>query len=246
MELIKQFGDRTAMKIVIISLLVLSMYLLPVRGLAQQSSNAPVATQAQSLGDIARKNQADKAAAAKANPVSVPVHELQGNSLQQEISIPKTEESVSSALEQFRHIGKDELGTAILKIANANVDFPNRRDWEQSLFEAKKEWQDQVDRMMAHKDSNQSVKNSEIGLTRKAQLNFESIRRDGIEQARAVNDPVLRAHLRYEDWARLCISQPGLSLGIRPFAGMTGSDMKAQCWAALENFKNQMQEEGTW
>ncbi len=56
------------MKVAIISLLLSSTFLLPARSDAQQSSNDPVAAQARSLGDIARKNQADKAAAAKANP----------------------------------------------------------------------------------------------------------------------------------------------------------------------------------
>jgi hypothetical protein len=135
-------------------------------------------------------------------------------------------------LEQFRHIGKEELGTAILKMANADVEFPSRRDWEQSLFEAKQEWQDQVDRMMAHQDSNQSVKDTGIGLTRKAQLNFESVRKDGIQKARAVSDPVLKAHLQYEQQLDSC--------------KQTSGDCTTSCLYNAEMFKYQMQREGAW
>ena len=143
-----------------------------------------------------------------------------------------TQESTNGTLEQFGHLGKEELGAAVLKMANANVDFPNRKDWEQRLFDAKQAWLNQLDRMMAHKDSNQNVKETEIGLTRNAQSNFENVRRDGIEQARAVNDPVLSAHKEYERRLDFCKQASG--------------DFLLTCLNAANDFKYQMQRDGIW
>src|SRR5271156_1215929 len=64
----------------------------------------------------------------------------------------KSPESTSETLRKFRLLGKEELGAAVLKMSSIDVDFPNRKDWEQSLFDAKQAWMLQVDRMTAHKD----------------------------------------------------------------------------------------------
>lgn len=86
--------------------------------------------------------------------------------------------------------------------------------------------------LMAHKDSNQSVKDTEIGLIRKAQLNFESIRNDGIQQARGVTYPFLKAHMEYEQRVDSCQQASG--------------DCVVSCLYSADLFKYQMQTEGTW
>ena len=83
----------------------------------------------------------------------------------------KTQEgSASETLEKFRLLGKEDLGTAVLRRGNApNVDFPSRKDSEERLFEAKQTWLNQVDRMVAHKDSSKDSQNTEIRLAQGAQ-----------------------------------------------------------------------------
>jgi hypothetical protein len=144
----------------------------------------------------------------------------------------KATESASSQTADFRRMDPDELGTAVLKMANANVDFPERRDWEQRLFDAKQAWLDQVDRVEGHKDSNQSVQDTENSLARKAQLNFERIAGEGIRQARAMHDPILKAHLEYQRKLDSC-------------QGMSG-DLLSTCLYGADAFKHEMQNKGTW
>ncbi len=77
-----------------------------------------------------------------------------------ESTVPLTgiQESASETPQKFRLLGREELGAAVLKGHNApNVDFPDRKDWEQKLFGAKQAWVDQVDRMVAPKDTNNYV-----------------------------------------------------------------------------------------
>lgn len=149
-------------------------------------------------------------------------------------SIPdKIPDSASSTLEKFRHLGKEDLGAAVLKMANApDVDFADRRNWEQRLFEAKQAWLDQLERMEGHKNSSKDVRDTEIRLTQGAHSNFERIAGEGIQQARAVNDPKLKAHLQYEKQADFC-------------RGATGAFLQ-QCIATLDRIKSQAQQEGNW
>ena|SRR3989304_5067252 len=201
---------------------------------------------AQSLGEVARKNRPKSTDTTTKRVWTTDDFPSTGYT-GAPVPLAETPESASSTLQKFRSLGEEELGAAVLKMANApNVDFPDRKNWEQKLFDAKRAWLDQADRMMAHKDSSKATRDTELRLTQGAQQNFERIAGGGIQQARALNDPTLRAHLRYNDWSRLCASQPGISPGMRPFRGMTTADMQAQCWDNLEAFKNQMQEEGTW
>lgn len=145
----------------------------------------------------------------------------------------KTTDSASSTPEKFRHLGKENLGAAVLKMANApDVDFADRRNWEQRLFEAKQAWLDQLERMESHKNSSKDVRDTEIRLTEGAQSNFERIAGEGIRQARAVNDPKLKAHLQYEKQADFC-------------RGATGAFLQ-QCIASLDRIKSQAQQEGNW
>jgi hypothetical protein len=146
----------------------------------------------------------------------------------------KTQEgSASETLEKFRLLGKEELGTAVLRRGNApNVDFPSRKDWEERVFEAKQTWLDQVDRMVAHKDSDKDSQNTEIRLAQGAQKNFERIAAEGVLQARAVNDPALKAHLQYQRQQEFCKQTTG--------------DLLEKCLASLDQLKWQMQREGIW
>jgi hypothetical protein len=144
-----------------------------------------------------------------------------------------SQESASETLRKFLSLGKEELGAAVLKLANApDVVFFDRRNWEQKLFEAKQAWLDQVDRMVAHKDSAKDAQDEEIRLARGAQKTFERIAHDGIQQARAVNDPVLKAHLQYQRQLDFCKQTTG--------------DLLQKCQDSLDQLKWQMQREGTW
>jgi hypothetical protein len=139
----------------------------------------------------------------------------------------------TETLEKFRLLGKEELGAAVLKIANApDVDFPNRRDWEEKPFAAKRAWLDQLDHMEGHKGSSQDARDTETRLAQGARLGFERISREGIQQARAVNDPVLKAHLEYQRQLDFC--------------GQTTGDALRSCLASVDKLKWQMEREGTW
>jgi hypothetical protein len=152
-----------------------------------------------------------------------------------ESTVPLTgiQQTASETLQKFRLLAKEELGGAVLKAHNApNVDFPDRKDWEQKLFEAKRAWVDQVDRMVAHKDTNNYVLGPEIVLAEKAQENFERIVEEGTQWARAESDPRLKAHLQYERQLGVCNRSTG--------------SFQDKCLARLAEFKFQMGQEGVW
>jgi hypothetical protein len=144
--------------------------------------------------------------------------------------VPKSDAEV---LRQFKSLGKEDLGTAVLKLAGApNADFPDRRNWEQRLFEAKQSWIDQVDRMEAHKDSSKAAQEEEIRLAEGAQQIFDRISSEGILQARATKDPALKSRLDYQRQLDFCIHVSG--------------EAHDRCMAALEQLKWKMQKEGIW
>jgi hypothetical protein len=121
----------------------------------------------------------------------------------------------------------------VLKMANApDVDFPNRTDWEERLFAAKRAWLDQLGRMEGHKDSSHNARDTETRLTHGARLCFEGISGEGVQQARAVNDPVLKAHLDYQRQLDFC--------------RQTAGDFLRRCLASVDELKWQMEREGTW
>jgi hypothetical protein len=113
-----------------------------------------------------------------------------------------------------------------------DVEFPDGRDWEQHLFEAKQAWMDQVERMIAHKDSSKDAFDTEIRLAQGAQQNFERVAEDGVQQARAVNDPKLKAHLQYQKQLDFCQQTAGETLH--------------NCLASVDQLKWQMEREGIW
>jgi hypothetical protein len=83
---------------------------------------------------------------------------------------PATPLSDSEILRQFKLLGKEELAAAVLKRAGApNADFPERKNWEQRLFDAKQSWVDQVDRVEGHKDASKASEEDEIRLALGAQ-----------------------------------------------------------------------------
>jgi len=187
---------------------------------------------AQSIADVARKNQT-KDAHVTAKRVWTSDDFPSTGEKESTVPLSKTPESASETLREFRSLDKEELGAAVLKMASApDVDFPDRRNWEQKLFEAKQAWIDQVDRMMAHKDSSKDVLDTEIRLTQGAQSSFERISGEGIQQARAVNDPALKAHLQYRRQMDFCRQTTG--------------DLLHSCLASLDELKWKMQREGIW
>ncbi len=156
----------------------------------------PVANAQDSLAEAARKNRPkDVQVTAKRTWTN---DDIQPTSQTASFSsaITETKESDSETLRKFRNLDKETLGAAVLKSGDApNVEFPNRRDWEQRLFEAKQAWLDQVDRMVGHKDSSKYSQEEENRLALGAKRIFERISSEGVTQARAVNDPILKAHL---------------------------------------------------
>ncbi len=191
----------------------------------------PAATTAQeSVADAARKNRSKDQTVTKrvwTNDDVAPASSPEPN-LKQE-----TKENVSATLERFRMLGRYDLGVAVLKRAGApDLDFPKRRDWEQKLFDAKQAWIDQVNRMYAHKDANQASLDEELRLAVGKQRIFEHIEAEGIEQAKAVTDPVLKAHLAYKRQLDSC-------------TGATGQ-YREMCDEALEQMKSKMRREGIW
>ena len=144
-----------------------------------------------------------------------------------------TQESAEAAIRQFRSLDQSEIGAVVLKQANApNGTFPDRKDWEQRLFDAKQAWIDQVAPLDAHRDANKYVQDEELRLADGAQRNFYRIANEGIERARAVNDPILKAHLEYQRRLDFCKS-------------MTG-DLYLRCVDGADTFKRQMQRDGSW
>jgi hypothetical protein len=152
----------------------------------------------------------------------------------EELALQKeTPESASAALHKFRMLGKEELGAGVLQQAGApNVDFPNRKDWEQRLFEAKQAWANQIDRMEGHKDASQASQEEELRLAVGKQRIFERMRAEGVEQARAEKDPVLKARRAYKRQEDFC--------------KQTSGDLRDRCEIGLDQLKLKMQREGIW
>jgi hypothetical protein len=187
---------------------------------------------AQSVADAARNNRPNDA---QVTTQRVWTDDDFPSSGKQDSPAPteKQETSASETLQQFRLLGKEDLGAAVLKVAHApDVVFPERKDWEQRLLDAKQAWVSQVDRMEGHKDSSKESQDTEIRLAQGAQQNFERIEEEGIEQARAVDDPKLKAHLDYQRQLEFCKQTTG--------------DMLQKCLASLDQLKWQMEREGTW
>jgi hypothetical protein len=185
-----------------------------------------------SAADAARRNREKNAQTA---PKKVWTNDdlPPANGLEPPSNAAGTQESDSEILRQFRLLSKEELAAAVLKRAGApNADFPDRKDWEQRLFEAKQSWMDQVDRMEGHKDSSKVTQEEEMRLAQGAQRIFDRIAGEGILQARAVNDPALKARLDYKRQLEFCMHVSG--------------EAHDTCMAALEQLKWKMQKEGTW
>jgi hypothetical protein len=192
----------------------------------------PVALKSQdSVADAARKNRSKDQTVTKrvwTNDDVASASSTEPNTPQKE-----TRESESATLERFRMLDGHELGVGVLRKAGApDVNFPNRGDWEQRLFEAKNAWSDQVDRMVAHKDSSKASQEEELRLAVGKQRIFERTEAEGIEKAKAETDPVLKAHLVYRRQQDSCI-------------GATGK-YRDMCDEALANMRSKMQQEGIW
>jgi hypothetical protein len=189
-------------------------------------------TSSLSLGDVARKNRTNDAQATGKR-----IWTSDDFSLAEERATTASTETdqadATATLQKFRLLGKEELGAAVLKMSNVpDVDFPTRKDWEERLFAAKRAWLDQLDRMESHKDSSQDARDTETRLAQGARLNFERISQEGIQQARAVNDPALKAHLEYQRQLDFCKQTTGNAL--------------QSCLASVDKLKWQMEREGTW
>lgn len=192
----------------------------------------PVSLRSQdSVADAARKNRSKDQIGAKRVWTNDDI--ASENSTEPDGPKKETKENVSATLERFRMLDKYDLGVAVLRQAGApNADFPKRRDWEQKLFDAKQAWIDQVNRMDAHKDSSQASQQEELRLAIGKQRIFERIEAEGIEQARAETDPVLKAHLAYKRQQDSC-------------TGATGQ-FRDLCDQALAQMRSKMQQEGIW
>lgn len=152
-------------------------------------------------------------------------------------------QSPTGALDEFRNLSSEELGAAVLKMAEADVNFPGRGNWEQRLFDAKQAMVDQAERLEGHKDANLDVQRQEIQNSQDATTKFKAIAGEGIQKAKAESDPKLKAHLQYEEWASQCSQYSSSVQTVGPNAGVNASE---ECYAGLTNFKAQMQQEGTW
>jgi ABC-type phosphate transport system auxiliary subunit len=185
----------------------------------------------ESVADAARKNRSKDQIVNKRVWTNDDIGSA--NSTEPDASKKETKESVSATLERFRMLDRYDLGVAVLRQAGApDVVFPKRRDWEQKLFEAKQAWIDQVNRMEGHKDSSEASQQEELRLARGKQRIFEQVKAEGIEQARAETDPVLKAHLAYRRQLDSC-------------TGATGK-FRDLCDEALAQMKSKMQQEGIW
>jgi len=188
-----------------------------------------------SIADAARKNRAKESKESNATPKRVWTNDDVASASGVEGTTPKKEttESITETLRQFRILGKDELGAAVLKQAGVpDVNFPERRDWEQRLFSAKQAWLNQVERMEAHKDSSQASQEEEIRLAVGTQRIFERIKTQGIELARAEVNPVLKAQLAYKRQQDYCNHISG--------------ELRDRCELGLDQMKQKMQQEGIW
>lgn len=196
------------MKIAIIFFLLVSIFLLPARGFAQQSSDNSVDTQAQSVADIARQNR-PKDAKVTSQRTFTDDDVKHGDPNQTATTEAPKWESSSATLQKFRNLGPEDFGKAVLKAANvADVDFPNRRGLEQELFNVKQRWIDQEERAEAHKGS--STEGEETSLAARYRQNFENVEERFILEARAVSDPVAKSHLQYEKQFKMCQSMSGI------------------------------------
>lgn len=206
------------------------MYFAVAANAIGQTAEAPAKAQ-DSLADLARKNRSKDAHIATKRAWTDDDFSSEKESSS---SLTGTsQESESETLQKFRSLGKEELGAAVLKMANApDANFGDRRNWEQKLFEAKQAWLDQVDRMVSHKDSSKEAQDEEIRLATGARRNFERVADEGIKQARAVNDPVLKAHLEYQRQLDFCKQTTG--------------EMLQNCLASVDELKRQMQRDGIW
>jgi len=184
------------------------------------------------VADAARKNRPKDAQPAPKKVWTnddVPSSSVSGTPSNEPVA-PKSDAEI---LRQFKFLSKEELATAVLKRAGApNADFPERKDWEQRLFEAKQSWIDQVDRVEAHKDSSKTTQEEETRLAQGAQRIFDRISGEGILQARATKDPALKARLEYQRQLDFCMHVSG--------------EAHDACMAALEQLKWKMQKEGIW
>ena len=182
-----------------------------------------------SLADIARKNRPKDA---RPTPKRVWTNDDIASSNVSDESSQKTKNSDSETLEKFRSLAKEQLGDAVLRMSGIDVDFPNRKDWEQRLFDAKQAWVLQIDRTIAHKDAAKDSRDEELRLAIGAKRIFERIRDEGVEQARATKDPVLKAHLDYRRQEEFC--------------KQTSGDLQIRCQESLEQLRIKMEREGTW
>ena len=203
---------------------------------AQTTNSQPQDTKSQqeSLGDAARKNRPKDAKISAKRVWTTDDFESAGDR-------PSSVDGVNGGnqanpedtVRAFRSLDQQQIGTAVLRSANApDVAFPDRKDWEQRLFEAKQAWIDQVARVAAHKDANKYVQDEELRLATGAQRNFYRIANEGIEKARAVDDPILKAHLEYQRRLESCKSMSG--------------DLYMTCVQGADQFKWQMQRDGSW
>ncbi len=149
----------------------------------------------QSLGDIARQQRAklckeegkfcDKSQSGPTgNSRTVRVVSGQGDISDDSAAPVQSAGTMSDeeALDRFRLMDKEKLGRAVLTMAQADVAFPGRKNWEQALFDAKQEWMRQLDRAEAHQGT--STSSEEVHLAEAAEANFERVRSAGIESAR--------------------------------------------------------------
>ena len=122
------------MKIALVPLLVISMCLLPARGLAQQSSNAPVSAQAQSVADTARQNRPKDA---KVTSQRVFTDDNFQHSTSQKDAAPTNVSTLSDSLEKARTAVMDAEGQTERQYAEGivhDIQFPGRDDWEHRMY----------------------------------------------------------------------------------------------------------------
>jgi hypothetical protein len=120
---------------------------------AQTTNSQPqdTKTQQESLGDVARKNRPKDAQISPKRVWTTDDFESAGDKPSSADGVNRENQaSPEDTVREFRSLDQEQLGTAVLKWANApDVAFPDRKDWEQRLFEAKQAWIDQVARVAA-------------------------------------------------------------------------------------------------
>lgn len=212
------------------------VYFTPASSALAQTTETPAKAQESksqdSLADLARTNRSKDAQVSAKRVWTDDDFESAGDR-RSPAERGTTQEGAAEAVRKFRSLDRQEIGSAVLKQAKApDVNFPERRNWEQRLFEVKQAWVDQVARLDAHKDSNKDVRDEELRLAEGARNNFYHIADEGIEKARAVNDPILKAHLEYKRRLDSCKSMSG--------------DLYQSCTEGADRFKWQMQRDGSW